>query len=452
MPCAAPCNRLPCNERCKKMLDCGHRCPGIYGESCPERYCQSCGLHLDARVDLVELKTYRDVDVSETPTVVLGCSHFFTAESLDGLAGLSEMHVIDESGAFVGLKEPSSSVSVPSCPDCKRPIRQFTTRRYNRIINRAVMDEISLKFLVNGEANLSELLPKIKVAGDILAKSRAELLVFLRSRSAYGFSPEPTTSRYHECNRLEESIAAFCREMGSENQPAKKLSDAVNQFQRRNTNAEALPTPQLRIDKQVILGGHLAQLQLRGLRLRDQFSVCTQQRPSASLRESVSILEEQAGKFLDDCHAFVLEATADILPRLAAQGIVAYGRVAKCLDCSSRSRGEGGGPWAKEAKRLLETASTICGMGIEGIEAIRVDVEETLRLFEEGRYEKVTAEEIAAIKTAIVSGPAGIATHSGHWYKCRNGHAVGSSPFSCCSSREFRLLTSHAFAVRRRRV
>jgi len=42
-------------------------------------------------------------------------------------------------------------------------------------------------------------------------------------------------------------------------------------------------------------------------------------------------------------------------------------------------------------------------------------------------YEKVTDEELAAIKLAMVSGPRGIATHSGHWYNCVNGHpfAIG---------------------------
>lgn len=35
-PCGAPCTRIPCNERCEKMLLCGHRCPSICGEACPE--------------------------------------------------------------------------------------------------------------------------------------------------------------------------------------------------------------------------------------------------------------------------------------------------------------------------------------------------------------------------------------------------------------------------------
>ena len=53
-------------------------------------------------------------------------------------------------------------------------------------------------------------------------------------------------------------------------------------------------------------------------------------------------------------------------------------------------------------------------------------VEEALRLLGREWYEKVTAEEIVAIKKAMVnaSGTLGIMTHSGHWYNCANGHPV----------------------------
>src|SRR5579859_4640735 len=43
MPCGAPCNRLPCNLRCDRLLDCGHQCPSICGEVCPDKsFCQQC--------------------------------------------------------------------------------------------------------------------------------------------------------------------------------------------------------------------------------------------------------------------------------------------------------------------------------------------------------------------------------------------------------------------------
>lgn len=56
--------------------------------------------------------------------------------------------------------------------------------------------------------------------------------------------------------------------------------------------------------------------------------------------------------------------------------------------------------------------------------ALRDAVRATTRLYEGPRYEEVTPDELAAIKTAMVSGSGGIATHSGHWYNCRNGHPV----------------------------
>ncbi len=148
MPCAAPCNRLPCDNRCEQTLSCGHRCPSICGEECAEGYCQICNTEKhDARVDLLEFKTYGEIEVDETPIVVLGCGHFFITESLDGYVGMSEVYVEDDSGRIIGLRDASGMMDtgVPSCPDCKRPIRQFATRRYNRVINRAVRDESSEK-------------------------------------------------------------------------------------------------------------------------------------------------------------------------------------------------------------------------------------------------------------------------------------------------------------------
>src|SRR5438045_8200664 len=107
MPCAAPCARLPCNKRCSKSLSCGHQCPGVCGEICPEKYCQSCANKGDTRVDLLEMKTYKEIDLAETPIVALGCGHFLTAETLDGLMGMEEVYVTDARGDFTGLQDVS---------------------------------------------------------------------------------------------------------------------------------------------------------------------------------------------------------------------------------------------------------------------------------------------------------------------------------------------------------
>ena len=87
LPCSAPCNRLPCNERCTDLLPCGHQCPGICGEDCLTEYCKECRMKLDAQVDMLEFKDYAEIDPDEKPVVALACGHFFTAETLDGTYG-----------------------------------------------------------------------------------------------------------------------------------------------------------------------------------------------------------------------------------------------------------------------------------------------------------------------------------------------------------------------------
>ena len=159
MPCSAPCNRLPCNLRCTKKFPCGHQCPSVCGEECPELYCQVCTGKKDARVDLLEMKLYREIDLDETPIVVLGCGHFFTAETLDGHIQMSGVYYQDALGDFTAFRDVSAELAqaVPRCPDCQCPIRQHSTQRYNRVINRAVIDEMSKRFLVSGKDRLRNL-------------------------------------------------------------------------------------------------------------------------------------------------------------------------------------------------------------------------------------------------------------------------------------------------------
>lgn len=43
MPCAVPCNWIPCSKRCTEVLECGHQCPSVCGETCPPAsLCQTC--------------------------------------------------------------------------------------------------------------------------------------------------------------------------------------------------------------------------------------------------------------------------------------------------------------------------------------------------------------------------------------------------------------------------
>lgn len=125
---------LPYNERCSKLLNCGHQCPSFCGEDCPQHLCHICSKEKDAQVDVLKFKTFSEIDPKKDPIVLLGYGHFFNGQTLDGAVGMKDVYTTDEKGNFTGLRDTSAelAVSVPSCPTCRRPIRQFATKRYNR--------------------------------------------------------------------------------------------------------------------------------------------------------------------------------------------------------------------------------------------------------------------------------------------------------------------------------
>ena len=124
------------------------------------------------------MKTYHEIDLDESPIVVLSCGHFFTAETLDGMVDMSEGYIQDQHEKFIGFKDMSGelAMAIPRCPDCNNPIRQFVTQRYNRIINRAVIDEMSKRFLVSGKEGLQRLERQIEKMGSELEDSREMIL------------------------------------------------------------------------------------------------------------------------------------------------------------------------------------------------------------------------------------------------------------------------------------
>ncbi|EGO55979.1 hypothetical protein NEUTE1DRAFT_68071 [Neurospora tetrasperma FGSC 2508] len=438
MPCAAPCDRLPCDERCTRRLKCGHQCPSLCGEECPQGYCQICCSRKDDRVDLLEFKTYEEIDLNETPIVVLGCGHFFTAETLDGLVGMHEVYTTDKTGRYNGLKDLSVLANaVPSCPDCKRPIRQFATKRYNRVINRAVMDETSKRFLTSGRQQLAK-----------LEKRLQDLEMTLeRNREAFKTGPKrDLKKRWEASSNLSQEAKRLSRDMSLEHQPAKKLLDAVLTFQLRQRAAgsleqamdslniddsapASLPTSATpTYDQQITLGAEMVYIKAEEVVLQDAFNL------SQDLRDA-------ALDVLKSCKHVVTAASAAKLPRLVIAASLSYGRIVQLHERSRRKHVNAahdeinGTDQLKEeeeedrvdtAKKLLGDALVLCD-NIPNTESEREAIEGTLRLFTTEWYEEVTPEELAAIKTAMVSGSGGIATHSGHWYNCANGHpfAIG---------------------------
>ena len=450
MPCAAPCNRLPCDKRCTNDLTCGHQCPGLCGEICPEDYCQECSGRKEARVDLLEMKTFSELDLNESPIVVLGCGHFFTAETLDGHIGMAEVYTQDAQGVYTGIQDVSAILAgpVPRCPDCQCPVRQYGTNRFNRVINRAVIDEMSKRFLISGKDDFQRLEGKVLELEQYLEISQKEILNSIRQASAHATGratlaktlklTKNLNERYNLARQLEKDIKACVAKVADKNQPVQKLHEATLTAARRKPidglmtglsvtgSISAVPR-----DRRVTLGGRATQLQAECIILTDSLSTALllkSESAGSSFKVPGGSPENVAKVFFKTCGTFIDECDIENLPKLGVEARLYYARMARSYESycrSTKTNVNQASAYVKDAKAMMEDAEELCKRPFGNAKGLRRAVRESVKLLGKEWYEDVTAEELAAVKAAMVSGPQGINTHSGHWYNCANGHPVG---------------------------
>ncbi|TLS25023.1 hypothetical protein PpBr36_07472 [Pyricularia pennisetigena] len=413
-----------------KTLKCGHRCPSVCGEECREGCCHECRDKEDSIVDYIEFKTYAEIDVNETPIVVLSCGHIFTAESLDGHVGMHDVYVVNQKGEYTGEKDISSDLAkpVPGCPECRRPILQFSTKRYNRVINRAVMDETTKRLLAKGRTLIKALETEFCRIQEGLQKTRDWVVASIVTPAALS---KMLNGRHDEAFKLIRRAKALQDGTRAENQPTKKLGDAINQTKRlqgRKDQSDGHRSAQhvFTVEKEIFYSAAIIMYQMQDVKLRDTVSIRSRVRNLAESGQAEAVLRKATSIALQTCARLVSESMADKFPRASVQLTLCYANMTKALEAHA-----GGGDkiveLADTARALLGAARRLCNeLRFDGAPELGAAVEDSLRLFED-RYEAVTAKELDDIKSAMVSGPGGIATHSGHWYKCQNGHpfAIG---------------------------
>ncbi|KAG4293627.1 hypothetical protein FPRO06_00212 [Fusarium proliferatum] len=421
-----------------------HATASLAMNDAPEYFPVECGDKGEQRVDLLEFLSYAEVDLDESPVVVLSCGHFFTGETLDGLVGLDEVYTRDREGSFCGLKDIAGSLStkVPFCPDCKRPIRQFATKRYNRLINRAVMDQICKRFMITGREQLDSLEQQLRILEDKLDSNR----------QAYGLNNGVgvlPSKRYEGLDKLTAVGKALVKNMNEENQPTKVLFDAIATSRAKATGdsvsvirrMEALSLSPPASDSQIVLGADLLVIKALEIKLKDFITFLKNWKDTAGGDLLRGWIKEQTipsmPKVLRSCEKLIEQAQQAKLPRIVVAATLAFARVSQLLawrsqaaDKSSVQKSEEKNTEAVEdrmntARQLLHKALEHCSQ-LGNSDEMKERVQAMLGLFEP-RYEEVTPEELASIKSAMVSGRGGIATHSGHWYRCVNGHpfAIG---------------------------
>ncbi|KAI2478280.1 NFX1-type zinc finger-containing protein 1 [Pyrenophora tritici-repentis] len=419
-----------------------------------------CGMKSEESPDIILSTLYRDIDINESPIVVLGCGHFWTIETLDGHVGLKDVYEIDpRTGGFISLIDNRElQAVVPKCPGgCGVPIQQHATQRYNRLINMAVIAEQSRRFIATGMQEMQELEGKIDELQDNLDGSRKKLTASLNAKAQLRGMIQHLSDhtvqnlektirdRCTESANLVNTIKAFQKRSSAQFQPRNKLHDAIthsaNQTASLNTvmanlSLDAPPaTPKPHLDLRISLGGRLLELKVVCLTLEYKFGLTriTQGKlPTSSPQVKISggPLAYQVFQAMSLCRKLITDCINGNLPKLAVETILYYARIAQVFGSSGIAK-DGDRTKALEyrdtAKTLLDEAKKLCNDAFRDRDTLLRAVNNYRKLLDKEFYEEVSAEELKAIKQAMVTGRGGISTHSGHWYNCANGHpfAIG---------------------------
>ncbi|KAJ4059169.1 hypothetical protein NW761_002622 [Fusarium oxysporum] len=401
-------------------------------EDAKESWIAECCDKKAIKVDLLENKPYREVDLDENPIVLLGCGHFFTGRSLDSLLGMGGVYLMNNHGQFLGLKDFSGSFSknVPCCPDCNQAIRQYTTKRYNRLVNRAIMNETAKQFLVKESNELYEIETNLK-------EHEQKLSTVWTSRNILLRGLKRSAKRVEE--RAEKHI-----------QQTKPLIDAIAMTQTQTidepSHVEALTSYQLTPGQQISLKAQLLVIRVAEVHVYSHFSEsCLMPWTSTEVNAFQRWLKVQAlptlPELLCDCTSLIERAKHANMPRLVIIGTLSFARILRlwrlCNDVESKpDSGEDLSHAAiadklfKSARKLLDVALSLCSQ-LSKSEEWKEGVQETMRALK-SPHKVITNKELVYNKNARIGGHAGMVTTSALWYNCVNGHpfAVGDCGMS----------------------
>jgi hypothetical protein len=356
---------------------------------------------------------------------------------------------VAKTGEYTALKEDAQlASSVPQCPMCREPVRQYVTQRYNRVVNRAVIDEMSKRFVVSGKQELQALEKKLQTVGEGLKTSRSALLpatsvtysnTFRENMAAQGVAKK-LDARYVKAGHLEKDVRSFLRKTNENHKPSHKLHDAIvhaaskqlninEAFGKMSFSPVATSIKQDR-DQRITLAGRLYHLKVRQLVLDDKFEVLEAFKacfPTATLDFPGGLPVDRSRSFLRDCLELIKDCKQANSPRCAVEASLYYAHATRLLMSTGLNKGIEGPKimqYRESAIGLLKEAEKLCESAFQDRDQLQEGIERSFELLGREFYQKVSREEVEAIKRAMVSGRGGIGSHSGHWYNCLNGHPV----------------------------
>ncbi len=449
LPCAVPCDLLPCSKRCSLKLGCGHECPSVCGEICPEaRYCQKCADKSlkDMMVDYIMGSTYADTDLDENPCIIPSCGHILTLESMDGHMEIAKYYTISDEtnveNSIIALKStslPFSTSELKNCPMCRSPLRNIN--RYGRIVRRAWVDEATKKFIVwanarfvplasrmeQAEAKLREPITEKQNPGSplperlSLALDRLSLepILLVGSRNEQiqvvfkTFNPE---ARYKDIFPLRIDIKRFLKEVDEAEQPISRIHALVQDARKhRGVNTEMSDIPSVLQVRNRLLATVLL--------LRCDYAILLDSVIHGGGRASGKNAREfrlSLALNRKDCENLIQESRSRQQPAHEVEGLLYWARFVALERGRSASLSDADmTTLVDRAHDQVDLARTICNTHPGQTAGMPAEVTEVKKMLRSATfYAPVTNLEKAAVYAAMAQSFQG----TGHWYYCANGH------------------------------
>ncbi|KAI8964905.1 hypothetical protein F5Y11DRAFT_58985 [Daldinia sp. FL1419] len=442
MPCAAPCDWVPCSKRCEEVLDCGHQCPSVCGETCPDkRFCQTCCSEeiKSVMVDFIMGMQYHEIDLDEDPCIFPDCGHFATKTNMDGIMDMKahyEISAEENPTAILHTSEPFSMKEVKVCPTCRGSLRNIS--RYGRIVRRAILDEATKKFISwsqNEYSRLAELLldvqgristapPPPQALQKIASKNKKAKFPAGRAKQIVSIRNWVGDSRYDEALNLWQMISDFIKKVRAEEQPFQRVNDFVLHAVRLRKTLGLFAFDESMIENKGHLQASTLSLKCEIIIIADFMS------HRDNLLEGRKELKLDFSQHMKECETLVERARSIGYPRQETEAHIysaqfcAFSRA--LVSDEEAAEGQANIKAAKieklkeQAREHLAVARVLVARYGPQTKGLVMEIEATEKMIRDSVfYDTVSTEEMREVYRAMASEFSG----TGHWYRCVNNHA-----------------------------
>ncbi|KAJ6257390.1 hypothetical protein Dda_8279 [Drechslerella dactyloides] len=419
MPCGVSCNILPCDQLCSKLLECGHPCPSVCGEKCPEpKYCRECasGEVLDFVIDMLMFETYRDS--RDEPIIFLPCNHFYTVSTFDGVAKMRDFFEFESPESWKITKKYLNEKSEPQLPRCPKCRQAFTTStRYNEVVKKAQLQNCIRRFTAASNDRLRALISAVDLQQDTLELSRVSFI-----------PPDLKTAdaRYNDLKETVRQIKEYNKRVLEEEQPYHRVYEITAHACRTHNVHPDEYNPSVVQYRFGIEGAYQEiRAKLLGICDMDLFSA----RPTTDdviRMKMYRRIAVSARNMLNSCDKLIEIAKIRNYNVIEIQARIAKAKLVMLL---RRHNDELNGKDGKLPMAALERMrdETLANLNVckatckttPSCAMLEKSVDEAIRLVNGGVfYSAVSDREMKEVYDAMAAQFRG----TGHWYVCENGH------------------------------